>query len=239
MLTMHLAMGIVFLCLAVLFAASVGWFGGITWVLVWPAFSLIVVGSGYVWVGPGVIGKRPDGTIPWYTALPVMPYLGVAQLAWWGVRVMGDEDAYNEVAPGLYLGRRLNHWEMPPRLRVVIDMTAELIEPHEVRRDARYLCLPTLDGAATSPQALAALIRGVVHAQGHVFVHCAAGHGRSAMALAVLMVARGEASDVDDAVAKMRAARPRVRLRTTQRRVAVEAARLLTAQNFDGKRAHQ
>ena len=37
------------------------------------------------------------------------------------------------------------------------------------------------------------------------------------------MVVKGEASDIDDAIAKMRVSRPRVKPRTTQRRVAIEA----------------
>jgi hypothetical protein len=38
--------------------------------------------------------------------------------------------------------------------------------------------------------------------------------------MAVLLVARGLAPDVDGAIALMQTARPRVRLRTTQRRIA-------------------
>jgi hypothetical protein len=51
------------------------------------------------------------------------------------------------------------------------------------------------------------------------------------MAMAVLMVARGVATDLEDAVAMMRAARTRVRLRTTQWRVARAALDILRAQN--------
>ena len=227
MLTMHLAMGVLFLCIAVLFAALTGYFGGITWVLAWPAFSLVVVGLGYVWLGPQVVGKQDDGTLLWYMTLPLMPYLGVAELAWYIVRVLGGEEPWHEVARGMYLGRRVEHWELPARVRVVVDLTAEFVEPPEVRTGRRYVCVPTLDASVPEVQALADGIEAVLQTRGNVYVHCAAGHGRSAMAMAVLMVARGEARDVDDAIARMQAVRPRVKPRTTQRRVAHAAVALL------------
>jgi protein-tyrosine phosphatase len=223
MLTMHLAMGVLFLCLATLFAALMGYFGGITWVLAWPAFSLIVVGLGYVKLGPWVLGKQPDGTLLWHMTLPLMPYLGVAELAWYIVRVLGDEEPWHEVSRGLFLGRRVEHWELPARISVVLDMTAEFVEPMEVRTGRKYVCVPTLDASVPSVSVLADAIEDIMRHPGNVYVHCAAGHGRSAMAMAVLMVAKGEASDVDDAVAKMRLTRPRVKPRTTQRRVAIAA----------------
>ncbi len=223
MLTMHLALGVFFLCLASLFAALMGYFGGFTWVLAWPAFSLVVVGLGYVCFGPSVLGKQGDGTLAWQLTLPLMPYLGVAELAWYAVRVLGDEAPWHEVSRGLYLGRRVEHWELPARISVVLDMTAEFVEPMEVRTGRTYVCIPTLDGSVPSVEALLGGVLDVARRSGSVYVHCAAGHGRSAMAMAVLMVARGVSSDVQDAVTTMRAVRPTVRLRTTQRRVA-EAA---------------
>jgi len=223
MLTMHLAMGVLFLCLAVFFAALTGYFGGVTWVLAWPACSLIVVGAGYVWLGPSVIGKQADGTLDWKMTLPLMPYLGVAELAWYAVRVLGHEEPWHEVSRGLYLGRRAEHWELPPRISVVLDMTAEFVEPIEVRTGRKYVCIPTLDASVPSVEALIEGVLDVARHPGSVYVHCAAGHGRSAMAMAVLMVVKGAASDIDDAIVKMQASRSRVKPRTTQRRVAIAA----------------
>jgi protein-tyrosine phosphatase len=226
-LTMHLAMGVAFLCLAVLFAALTGRYGGATWILAWPAYSLVVVGLGYVWLGPDVLGKQPDGTLSWKCALTLMPYFGAAELAWYIVRVLGTEDPWHEVAKGLYLGRRVQHWELPARVGLVLDLTAEFVEPPELRSGRRYVCVPALDASVPSVEALASAVSAIAAYQGNVYVHCAAGHGRSAMAMAVLMVARGVAGDIDEAVALMRVQRPRVRLRTTQRKVATATVELL------------
>lgn len=226
-LTIHVAIGVMFLCLAVFFAALCGHFGGITWLLVWPAYSLVVVGLGYVWLGPGVVGKQPDGTLSWRTALTLMPYLGASEFAWYMMRVLGDEEPWHEISRGLYLGRRVDHWELPARIAAVLDLTAEFVEPLELRTVRRYVSLPVLDASVPSVDALASAIEELIPCQGSIYVHCAAGYGRSAMAMAVLLVARGIAHDIDDAVRMMRAARPRVRLRTTQYKVAAVAVERL------------
>ena len=132
-LTMHLAMAVLFVCVAALFAALTGFVGGLTWILVWPTFSLVIVAYGYVVVGPAVLGKQADGTLYWPHALLLMPYFSAAECAWYLVRVLGREEPWHEVSRGLYLGRRAQHWELPARVGLVLDMTAEFVEPVEVR----------------------------------------------------------------------------------------------------------
>jgi protein-tyrosine phosphatase len=231
-LTIQLAMGVMFLCLAILFGTLTGYVGGAAWILAWPAFSLVVVGLGYVWLGPHVLGKQPDGTLAWYTALLLMPYFGAAEFAWYLVRVLGDEEPWHEVSRGLFLGRRVQHWELPARIGLVLDMTAEFVEPLELRTGRRYVCVPTLDAHVPKPEALADAIAEILPYAGNIYVHCAAGHGRSAMAMAVLMVARGVASELDQAIAMMCAARTRVRLRTTQRRIAQQTIDVLRSRGL-------
>ncbi len=222
-LTMHLAMAVLFLCVAAVFAALTGFVGGLTWILVWPTFSLVIVAYGYLVAGPAVLGKQADGTLYWPHALLLMPYFSAAECAWYLVRVLGREEPWHEISRGLYLGRRVQHWELPPRVGLVLDMTAEFVEPIEVRSGRTYVCVPALDASVPSVEALVSGIERVVHFDGNIYVHCAAGHGRSAMAMAVLLVARGIARDLDHAVEMMRSVRPRVKLRTTQHRIAQAA----------------
>jgi protein-tyrosine phosphatase len=192
----------------------------------------VVVGLGYLWLGPSVLGKQADGTLSWKTALLLMPYFGAAELAWYVVRVLGGEDPWHEVSPGLYLGRRVQHWELPARVGLVLDLTAEFVEPPELRAGRRYVSVPALDASVPSVKSLADAVETVASYRGNVYVHCAAGHGRSAMAMAVLLVARGVARDIDHAIALMRAKRPRVRLRTTQRKVACATVAELRLRGF-------
>jgi protein-tyrosine phosphatase len=222
-LTMHLAMAMLFLFVAAFFAALTGFVGGLTWILAWPAVSLVVVAFAYVHAGPAVLGKQSDGTLSWTRALLLMPYFSAAECAWYIVRVLGGEEPWHEIAPGLYLGRRAQHWELPARIGLVLDMTAEFVEPVEVRSGRVYVCVPALDASVPSVDALVDGISQIADFRGNIYVHCAAGHGRSAMAMAVLLVMRGVARDLDHAVELMCSARPRVKLRTTQRKVAQAA----------------
>lgn len=222
-LTMHLALASLFLFVAVVFAALTGFVGGLTWILVWPAFALVVVAIGYLFVGPAVLGKQADGTLYWPHALLLMPYFSAAEVAWYLVRVLGREEPWNEVSRGLFLGRRVQHWELPARVALVLDMTAEFVEPVEVRTGRTYVCVPALDASVPTVEALVHAIERISSFEGNVYVHCAAGHGRSAMAMGVLLVVRGVARDLDHAVEIMQRARPRVKLRTTQRKVALAA----------------
>ncbi len=219
-LTLHLAMGSAFLCIAAALGLVSSWVGGRAWFLVWPASALVLVGLGYLRLGSWVTGKRQDGTFTWHAALLLMPYLAAAELAWYAVRVLGQDEPWREVARGLYLGRRVQHWELPARVGLVLDMTAEFVEPVEVRSGRIYLCVPTLDGAPPDVERLAQALTRVLPFEGNVYVHCAAGYGRSAMAMAVLLVGRGIARDLDHAIELMQRERARVRLRTTQRRSA-------------------
>jgi protein-tyrosine phosphatase len=222
-LTMHLAMAVLFLCVAALFAGLTGFVGGPTWILAWPAFSLVVVAFGYIVAGPAVLGKQADGTLYWPHALLLMPYFSAAECAWYIVRVLGREEPWHEVARGFYLGRRVQHWELPARIGLVLDMTAEFVEPMEVRTGRVYVCVPALDASVPTVEALVLGVERVANFEGNIYVHCAAGHGRSAMAMGVLLVTRGVARDLDHAVEIMRSVRPRVKLRTTQRKIALAA----------------
>jgi hypothetical protein len=53
---------IVFTMLAALLL-NAAFIGGWAWLLAWPAVSFLVVAIAYAGAGPGLLGKRSDGTI--------------------------------------------------------------------------------------------------------------------------------------------------------------------------------
>jgi hypothetical protein len=196
---------------------SAGALGGPAWAVAWPAVAVLVVGVGYLGAGPAVFGKRADGTLHPVSRVVLLPYHLVAfvRMHWDAWR--HAEAPWHRVAEGLYLGRRPPRDALPPGTRVVVDLTAEMPRIEGLGADVRYHVLPTLDATAPSYEPFAQLAEELASEPGAIFVHCAAGHGRSAAFAAALLVARGLAADAREAEAQLRRARPLVRLHREQR----------------------
>lgn len=201
-------------------------FGGPLWLLAWPGVSVFYVGCGYLGLGPAVFGKdaRLGRLTPWRLAL-VGPYLAVAWTLWQLKSRLFGERAHDEVAPGILVGRRpISARELPEGARLVVDLTSEFPRSSWTSSVERYVCVPTLDTAAPTERELRALVDELAEEAGPIFVHCAMGHGRSATFAAALIIRRGLARDVDEAVALMKRARPGVHLHAGQRSVVARLA---------------
>lgn len=201
--------------------------GGPAWVLAWPASSVLIVGVAYLGPGPGVFGKRKhDGRLaPWNVAL-LFPYFAVAWTLWQLKSRFFSSHPWHEVAPGVRLGRRpLHRGELPADTRCVVDLCSEFPRAVPEVAVARYVCLPTLDTSVAPDPELAALVESIAEEVGPLYLHCAMGHGRSATVAAALLIRRGVCSDVDDAVAALKKARPGVHLHAVQRAAVERLAR--------------
>lgn len=194
------------------------------WILLWPAAVLIAVAVVYLLRAPRALGKRPDGTLAWWGWLAWAPLFAYMRLLHECARWLTDEPVGNEVAPGVWVGRRPHLRELPPGIAVVVDLCAELPAAPGVATGRTYLCIPTLDSTAPPPAAIARAVDAMIAANGGVFVHCAFGHGRSATVAAALLVRRGDAT-LEDVERKLRAIRPRIGLNDVQRRALADAVR--------------
>lgn len=202
--TLYLALGIGLGFKGVLF----GWAGG----------CLLVLGLAYALNNARLIGKRPDGSFFPLAVLFHAPFLFASWLGW-KARRRNDEPPWNEVAPGLYVGRIGPMGELPLGTKLVVDLTAEMFPPAGLR-GAHYRCLPTLDGCASDEAGFAKLSREVAAFEGApIFVCCAAGHGRSATFAAAVMILRGVAPDALAAELMMKSKRPLIGLGTAQRKL--------------------
>ena len=189
-----------------------------TVLLALPGASVLLVGIAYVKRSPGVFGKRADGHLsPWHKIIH-WPYLLVAWGLWQLKSRLQGERPYDEVAPGIFVGRRpRGPDDVPPDVETVVDLTSEFSRADALRDVPRYLCLPTLDTAAPDAAQLKRLIDELLDPRVPLFIHCAMGHGRSATVAGALMLRRGITKDVDSTVAAMQAQRPRVHLHREQR----------------------
>jgi protein-tyrosine phosphatase len=181
----------------------------------WGAGVTLVVGLAVAARWTPLLGKRVDGTVPWWSYLLFWPWhLVVRASAWWFRR----DGVLTEVAPGWWLGGWPHRGDAFETWPAVVDLTCEL-----PRRSpsSDYLCLPTWDVTPPSPQALEA---GVAFLLEHrrrgrpVLIHCAHGRGRSTVLLLAALVASGDHPGWQEALAAVRRGRPQVRLSRAQQR---------------------
>jgi len=114
------------------------------------------------------------------------------------------------------LARRLRPHEVPANVDIIVDLTAELGEPRGVIGSRAYHNLRALDAGVPRPTELAALL-AALPTDKVVLVHCAQGHGRTAVFAACWLVHHGHAPDADAAIAACVAARPGVSMSPVQR----------------------
>ncbi len=189
---------------------------------VWCALAFGLGALAYAGVGPGLFGKRAEGTLRGANVLAMLPLHLTTWLSAALQRALSNENPVDEIRPGLFLGRRLQAREA--RLvgeAAVVDLTCELGEVLDLRTGRPYLCLPTLDGTPPSQTQLDEAIEFMAaHRERGLFVHCALGHGRSATVVAAWLVEIEEAEELAEAEFHLRAARPGVHLHATQRAAA-------------------
>lgn len=187
-------------------------------VLGWLALSLVCVGWAYLRHDTRVFGKRPDGTRHLAATVALLPYLAALDLVWQLARRTSREPAVSQLDGRVWLARRLLAHELPAEVETVVDLTCEQVEPTAIRRRPHHVCFPILDAAAPRLVDLRAAIERVAAAD-RVLIHCAQGHGRTGLFAAALLLRRGLASTPEQALARIIAARPAVRLSRVQRQV--------------------
>src|ERR1043165_7504998 len=121
------------------------------WILLWPAAVLLAVAIVYLAGAPRALGKRPDGTLAWWAWLAWAPLFGYMRLLHELARALTDEPVADEVAPGVWVGRRPRRHELPPGIAIVVDLCAELPAAPGVAEGRRYLTIPTLDAMSPPP----------------------------------------------------------------------------------------
>lgn len=208
--------------------------------LFWPAALYGLVICAYLLngtFGAWLLSKDTrTGQIPIWRMLVFAPYLFIHWLCWWlrHLLVLLNEDGYNLVAPGIYVGR-FPLWfpcrragmlgcdgALPKDHVGVVDMCAEFPAlPWVIEQaDGKYICLPCLDGDL--PENKMELLRAArtVAAWGSstpVYIHCANGRGRSCCFAILVILLRGSSkgdleADIQDATQLIRQSRSQVKV---------------------------
>ncbi len=215
-----MVIGVAFLLYAL---ALLGW----AWSLQSPALSVLLalLGAGFLapaaaWLGAGpmVFGKRADGGQAPLAVLLSASYLLLSALVFHlGIRLL-REDPLNEITEGVHVGRRPLARDTARLtglgINTVLDLTAET--PARFT-GTTYRCLPVLDHTPPTQAQLAEAAAFIAARPGPVLVHCAAGHGRSATAVAAWLLHRDPGRTVAEVQAQLQRSRPGIRLSAGQR----------------------
>ncbi|WP_374322604.1 phosphatase PAP2/dual specificity phosphatase family protein [Aquipseudomonas alcaligenes] len=188
--------------------------GGAWLWLLWPCASLLLVALNYALFGVAGFQKRADGLMSVASNWLLAPYL---LGAWINSRLWTRQHPQaDQVVEGIWLGRVPTVAEAIS-FSAVLDLSAEL----PVRLPGKtYRNLPLLDLVAPNSEACrqgAELIEQL-RQQGPLLVCCALGYSRSATLVAAWLLHSGRAGSVEQAIAMIRAARPRIVLGDAQRK---------------------
>ena len=219
--------GVLFSLLSFLLACYSVTSGGWFLLMLWPVFSVGIVGLAYLTLGHRVFGKCPDGSLHCASVVILLPYLLYVWGVWHLIRIVSREPAYSTLADGILIGRRLLSSELPAGIRTVVDLTSEFPESSALRSVPNYIAAPMLDGSVLAPQSLVAIASRIVTSETPVYIHCAQGHGRTGLIAALLLIARGDADDPDAAMALIRSSRPLMGLNNVQRSALMDASLLI------------
>lgn len=201
--------------------------GGVSLILLWPMVTFLLVSLAYLGAGAKVLGKRSDGTIAPLQRIVLSPYFALIEVTWHLALTFTSETSVQEIAPGIWIGRRLLTNEWKHTFDVVVDLTSEFTEPRCFRNIDHYISVPVLDGMPPTEAAYISSVQTIAKLPGTVFIHCAQGHGRTSTFAALLLICRGTARDVNDALNQIRAVRPAARPNRTQRQYLERVALLL------------
>ena len=198
---------------AVLALAAATWPWGAF--LLWPGAALGVVAAAYFGLGPGIF-RKTGGRLPLSTRFVLAPLLAGQYLS---LRYYRRQcRAWDTVAPGVLIGRKLSDAEAAEAVRqgvtAVLDLTAEFSEATPFLT-THYHNLPVLDLTAPTLEQLreaATFITEHCH-NGVVYVHCKIGYSRSAAALGAYLIASGRAGTADQALSLLRQSRPSIIVR--------------------------
>ena len=153
-----------------------------TYILVWPALNMLVMTLAYVLNRPSfVLGKKREGRINLFLLIINLPWLLLTWLVF-KIQILISKENFADKIEGtnLWLSRRPTSNDNLSKFDVVVDLTCEFPRDKESRK---YYCYPNLDGhvLANGPS------RQEVIEGDKILIHCANGHGRSALFASLLL----------------------------------------------------
>mmetsp|Transcript_20667 Transcript_20667/g.58431 ORF Transcript_20667/g.58431 Transcript_20667/m.58431 type:complete len:298 (-) Transcript_20667:22-915(-) len=206
---------------------------------IWLGTGFVTAGAALLFDAPRLYCKRASGEIPPFVWVYLGGWLLVYRGSWLAKRALADRGLQLKandrlcdlVAERVLLGRLT--WSLPsvdgaPEVDMVVDLTCEWSAPEALRSVPEYVAVPVVDTTRPRIDQLLHLSELVCEhlrrpEAGSVYIHCANGYGRSAVAAAVVLLANGTCATPLETVRVIKAARPVVSLNKSRRRWPCEA----------------
>jgi hypothetical protein len=187
---------------------------GLGWLLLWPGFALSMVACAY-WSGDSIwLGTESRLLRPF-----LWPYTATA---WLNSRIwtMG-QPSRNHLLEGVWIGRAPSRLRSNGTMKSVVGLAPEL----PIQGDAKVAMLDLMVPTEEQLDAAVYAIMGLSD-QRPTLVCCALGYSRSAIAAAAWLIAAGHAAGPQEAIEKVKRARPQVVVKPDfEQRLAQWAAR--------------
>lgn len=181
--------------------------GVAAWLSGWTAISGSVMGAAYLFRRPGWVAGKSNGELNPFLVLVNAPWLALTYLAGWIQAKLSKESPWDRIGEtNVTISRYpfgLDDWNGD--FDLVVDLTCELPSSAKRIRGARYESFPNLDGVP--------LVENgdelVSEREERILVHCAQGHGRSAIFTSRLLVRLGWVESLDEGLHLIRRSRPK------------------------------
>lgn len=212
--TINRRIGVYYFFLVLLCAAAVKLFWPWGSIFLWPAVACTLVTGAYFGLGPGIY-RKINGRLTLSTKIIFAPLLFGQYLSL--LYYKRQCRSWDAVTPRIWIGRKLSDLEAKEAVRqgvtAVLDLTAEFSEARPFR-ELRYANVPILDLTAPTPEQLHRCLSFIAeNAAGIVYIHCKIGYSRSAAIVGSYLMAIGEVSTAEEAIIRLRTARPSIVIR--------------------------
>jgi len=170
-----------------------------------------------------------DGSFPLLRFVAFLPWF-VQLWTYWLIRtyVVVRETQHNKVFDEFFIGRYPLE-ALPQQTTVVVDLTAEFPRSFQSYGVKHYFCVPALDVCMAPASELLDVAQRVLKIPGNKYIHCANGHGRSALFIALCLILRNEVQDLVEAMGLLKRGRPTVSWGENQAECVEEALKLCSA----------
>jgi protein-tyrosine phosphatase len=187
-------------------------------ILLWPALNAFFFSLIYFLNKPKWFCKSKAGKLNPFILIFNLPWLAFTYLVWNIHIIISKENKTDKIIDTkIILGRRLLKNEMPSDVQIVLDLTSEFNEPKF--ENVEYINVPLLDSIQPNNtfkaelDSLANKLKDKV-----VLIHCAQGHGRTALATSILLVNLGFSENSEKAYKLILSTRPKAKMSKVQKK---------------------